>query len=309
MLFRWQIIFLDEPILGMRMKSYDSVKNNSRQSMKIHAIQTGTVEVKKNQVVGKGPKAFRLLNVIFGSEWTEPVPIYAWVIEHEQGLFVVDTGETARTAEADYFPRWQPYYQLAVRWHVTPEQEIGAQMKQMGINSKDVTKVILTHMHTDHAGRLHDFPHSAIHVNMPEYKRTRGFRGQLDGYVPQRMPAWLSPQPLVFDGGRAGSFQESWNVTSKGDVKVVRTPGHTPAHVSVIVTLEDINYFLAGDTTYTEENLRRKIPDGVSPDPNQAIETMQNILSFARERPTIYLPSHDPNSELRLKNKTTLIFD
>jgi len=275
--------------------------------MKIRAIQTGTVEVKKNQVIGKGSGVGRLVNVLFGREWVEPpVPIYAWVIEHAEGIIVVDTGETARASESGYFPRWQPYYKLAVRFHVKPEDEIGAQLKQMGINSKDVTKVILTHMHTDHAGRLHDFPHSTIHVNMPEYKRTRGFQGQIDGYLSHRYPNWFIPQPIQFDGGTFGSFESSWNVTSKGDVKVVPTPGHTPAHVSVIVTLEDINYFLAGDTTYSEENLHRKIPDGVSPDPNQAIETMQNILSFAKEHPTVYLPSHDPNSALRLKAKQTL---
>ena len=56
----------------------------------------------------------------------------------------------------------------------------------------------------------------------------------------------------------------------------------------------------------SEENLLRKIPDGVSPDPNQAVDTMQNILNFAKQRPTVYLPSHDPNSELRLKNRQTL---
>jgi len=275
--------------------------------MKIHAIQTGTVLIKKNQVVGKGSGALRLVNVLFGRDWVQPpVPIYAWVIEHEEGVIVVDTGETARTAEAGYFPRWQPYYNLAVRFQVKPEDEVGAQLKQMGIKSKDVTKVILTHMHTDHAGGLHDFPDSTIHVNMPEYKRTRGFQGQIDGYPAQRFPKWLAPQPIEFDGGDFGAFEKSWNVTTKGDVKVLPTPGHTPAHVSVIVTLEDINYFLAGDTSYTEENLLRKIPDGVSPDPNQAVETMQNIVSFAKQRPTVYLPSHDPNSELRLKNKQTL---
>ena len=275
--------------------------------MKIHAIQTGTVEIKKNQVVGKGFGALRLVNVLLGTEWVKPpVPIYAWVIEHEEGVIVVDTGETARTSEAGYFPRWQPYYKMAVRFQVKAEDEVGAQLKQMGIKSKDVTKVILTHMHTDHAGRLHDFPDSSIHVNMPEYKRTRGFQGQIDGYLSQRYPNWFSPQPIEFDGGAFGSFDKSWNVTAKGDVKVVPTLGHTPAHVSAIVTMEDVNYFLAGDTSYTEENLLRKIPDGVSPDPNQAVATMQNILNFAKQRPTVYLPSHDPNSELRLKNRQTL---
>jgi len=274
--------------------------------MKIHALQTGTVEIKKNQIIGKGPKAFRLLNVILGTQWVKPVPIYAWVIEHEEGVIVVDTGETARTSEAGYFPRWQPYYNFAVRFQVKPEQEIGPQLKQMGITPKDVKKVILTHMHTDHAGGMHHFPESKIYVNMPEYKRSHGFRGQIDGYLPHRMPKWFSPQPIEFTDGAFGSFANSWNVTIKGDVKVVPTPGHTPAHISVVVQNEDVQYFLTGDTSYTEENLLKKIADGVSPDPNVTVDTMQNILSFAKERPTVYLPSHDPNSGLRLKNKTVV---
>jgi len=274
--------------------------------MRIHAIQTGTVEVKKNQVIGKGPKAVRLINVLLGTTWLGPVPIYAWVIEHKEGVIVVDTGETARTSEPGYFPRWQPYYKFAVRFHVKPEQEIGAQLKQMGITPKDVRKVILTHMHTDHAGGLHHFPGSRIYVNMPEYKRTFGFQGQLIGYIPQRMPAWLSPAAIVFDNKGFGPFRKFWDVTSNGDIKVVATGGHTPAHVSVIATLDDIHCFLAGDTSYSEENLLQKIADGVSPDPNQAIDTMQNILSFASQYPTVYLPSHDTRSGIRLKNKTTL---
>ena len=274
--------------------------------MKIHAIQTGTVEIKKNQLIGKGLKALRLVNVLLGKDWVEPVPIYAWVIEHNEGVIVVDTGETARTSEPGYFPRWQPYYKLAIRLHVKPEQEIGAQLKQMGITPKDVKKVILTHMHTDHAGGLHDFPESKIYVNMSEYKRSLGFQGQANGYVPHRAPTWFSPSAIVFDDKGFGPFQKFWNVTSNGDVKVVVTEGHTPAHISVISTIEDVNYFLAGDTSYSEENLLKKIADGVSPDPNTTINTMQNILSFASSHPTVYLPSHDPQSEMRLKNRTTL---
>jgi len=274
--------------------------------MKIHTIQTGTVEVKKNQVIGKGPKAVRLINILLGTTWLEPIPIYAWVIEHKEGVIVVDTGETARTSEPGYFPRWQPYYKFAVRFHVKPEQEIGAQLKQLGITPKDVRRVILTHMHTDHAGGLHHFPESRIYVNMPEYKRTSGLQGQIIGYIPQRMPKWLSPTAIVFDKKGFGPFQKFWNVTSNGDVKVVATQGHTPAHVSVIATIDDVHYFLAGDTSYSEENLLQKIADGVSPNPDQAIDTMRNILSFASQHPTIYLPSHDTRSGMRLKNKTLL---
>lgn len=275
--------------------------------MKIHAIQTGAVRIKKNQLVGKGSGTLRLMNVLFGREWVEPsVPIYAWVIEHAEGVIVVDTGETARTAEAGYFPRWHPYYKTAVHFQVLPEQEIGAQLKQMGVQPKDVKKVVLTHLHTDHAGGLHHFPESKIYVHMPEYQRTKGFRGKVDGYLPHRLPEWFSPLPIEFGDDGIGSFDKSWNVTKKGDVKVVPTHGHTPAHVSVVFKTADVHYFLAGDASYSEQNLLSKVADGVSPDPHQAINTMQSILDFGKQFPTVYLPTHDPNSGSRLKNRQTL---
>jgi hypothetical protein len=54
--------------------------------MKIYPIQTGTVVIKKNQQVGQGQGALRQLNMLLGSEWTMPLPILAWVIEHPTGL-------------------------------------------------------------------------------------------------------------------------------------------------------------------------------------------------------------------------------
>ena len=274
--------------------------------MKIHAIQTGTVRIKKNQLIGQGPGVLRLVNILLGKDWVGPVPICAWVIEHPEGVIVADTGDTARTSELGYFPRWHPYYNLAVRFDVKPEQEIGVQLKRMGIGTRDIKKVILTHMHTDHAGGLHHFPESQIYVNIPEYKRWLSFSGRVNGYLPHHAPAWFSPNAIVFDDNGYGPFQKAWNMTSSGDLKVVTTYGHTPAHISVVVSSEDVYYFLAGDASYSEENLLKRIPDGVSPNPDVAVDTMQNILKLASTYPTVYLPTHDPDSEKRLKNKTTL---
>ena len=54
--------------------------------MKIHAIQTGTVSIKKVQRHGKGKGLMRQLNTMISREWTEPLPIFAWVIEHPEGI-------------------------------------------------------------------------------------------------------------------------------------------------------------------------------------------------------------------------------
>jgi glyoxylase-like metal-dependent hydrolase (beta-lactamase superfamily II) len=118
-------------------------------------VQTGSVQVKTAQ---RSRKPGGLLRVLTDTEWTEWLPIYVWVIDHPEGIIVVDSGETARTSEPGYFPGWHPYYRLSVRMNVRPQDEIGPQLRTMGIGEKDVRTLILTHFHTDHAGGLHHFP-------------------------------------------------------------------------------------------------------------------------------------------------------
>lgn len=67
--------------------------------MNIHAIQTGTVALTTNWREGVGRGRRRLLNTLLDRQWTEPLPIYAFAIEHPEGVIVVDTGETARVSE------------------------------------------------------------------------------------------------------------------------------------------------------------------------------------------------------------------
>jgi N-acyl homoserine lactone hydrolase len=266
--------------------------------MKIHAIQTGTVRVKQSQRIGQG--AIRQLHVLFDSVWTEPLPIYAWAIETNEGIVMVDVGETAKTSQHGYFPAWHPYFRLAVRMDVTPEQEIGPQLLKIGIRPDDVRKVIITHLHTDHAGGLHDFPKSEIFVSDNELRIARGFGGRLRGYLPNRWPSWFAPTPINFQPAPFGAFSHSFPVTRDGKVVIVPTHGHTPGHVSVIVVEGEVSFFLAGDTTYNQQALLAQKIDGVSPNKAEAMETMRRILDHVKRSPTVYLPSHDPDSGRRL---------
>ncbi len=68
--------------------------------MRVHAIQTGTVSVTERQREGRGPGPLRPLATMLDRDWTGQLPIYAWAIEHPEGVIVVDTGETARLAES-----------------------------------------------------------------------------------------------------------------------------------------------------------------------------------------------------------------
>lgn len=271
--------------------------------MKIHPIRTGSVQIKRAQ---REREAGGLLRVIASREWTDWLPIYAWLIEHPEGPIVVDTGETARTADPGYFPRWHPYYRFAVHMDVKPEDEVGSQLRRIGVQPDDVKTVVLTHFHTDHAGGLHHFPRSRILVSGADYALARGTLGKLMGYLPQRWPSWFEPVPIPFRSEPVGPFPVSYPVTRAGDVVVVPTPGHTPHHVSVIAHSSDVSVFLAGDTSYTQSLLLDRHADGVSPRPRVALETMDAILRYARSEPMVYLPSHDPDSVARLEARKTL---
>jgi N-acyl homoserine lactone hydrolase len=44
----------------------------------------------------------------------------------------------------------------------------------------------------------------------------------------------------------------------------------------------------------------------VGPKPATSIATFDRILAHAREQPTVYLPTHDPDSATRLAERSTL---
>ena len=274
--------------------------------MNIHAIQTGSVAITTRWREGVGHGRRRLLNTLIDRQWTQPLPIYAFAIEHPEGVIVVDTGETARVSEPGYFPRWQPFFRFAVHESVEPEQEIGPQLRRLGIELGDVRLLVMTHLHTDHAGGLHHFPDHEILVSRRELSYASGLRGRLRGYPNKRWPSWFDPTPVDLEPTPVGPFPASLTLTDAGDVTLVEVPGHSPGQLAVLVDEGDHTVFIAGDSSYTEDAMLRGAVDGVGLDEEAERRTHERIRAYAGSTPTVYLPAHDPRTAARLAARQTV---
>jgi len=71
----------------------------------------------------------------------------------------------------------------------------------------------------------------------------------------------------------------------------------------VLVEDEQSTFFLAGDTSYNERLMLAGKVDGVSADERISSATLHAIKSFAQSAPAVFLPTHDPQSSVRLANR------
>lgn len=271
--------------------------------MLMHAISTGKVKVTQNWQVGHGTGALRLINTLLDSRFTDWLPIYCWVIEHPEGLIVVDTGIPANANAPIWYPPHMRLLQRAAPFLIASQQEeIGPQLKRLGFSPDDVRWLVLTHLHQDHDGGMHYFRNAEIMISRTEWKVASGFKGRMGGYQNQRW-SWLTPTLIDFAPDPEGIFGGRFTLTQRGDVHLVPTPGHSAGHLSLIVDEGTHQVIFAGDTSYTQELLLARTLDGVAIDAAAELDSQERILKLAQAVPTVYLPSHDPDAERRLAQR------
>ncbi|MFL5824297.1 MAG: N-acyl homoserine lactonase family protein [Solirubrobacteraceae bacterium] len=263
--------------------------------MKIHALSTGTVRLKRAFLHARQGWR-RQVDLFLPDEWSPPLPIHCWAIEHDRRLLVVDTGETARVRDIPF-----------AKFEVTPQQELPGALAAVGLSLGDVETVVLTHMHGDHIdGGVHVSGPVLVHEEDLAYARSFGAR-VVQRLLRQPMPPGVDFRGFTLEGGPFGAFPRSRSLSDDGRIVAVDTAGHTPGHISVLCVDDDGRHvLLAGDATDTVEQLLARRADAVAPKPAVSVATMETILAHAQQHPTVYLPSHDPETVARLRDGTVL---
>jgi glyoxylase-like metal-dependent hydrolase (beta-lactamase superfamily II) len=262
--------------------------------MKIHALTTGAVRVKRSFLVpGHGLR--RQLDLFLPGPWSDPLPIHCWAIEHD-GLLLVDTGETAAARNVPF-----------ARFEVTREQELPAAMSAAGLDLDAVSETVLTHAHGDHIDGLVHVRRRVLAHEVELRYAAAPFPRVMRRVLRQPLPPGFAPEAFALDSGPFGAFPRSRALSDDGRIVAVDTRGHTPGHVSVICVDDSGRHvMLAGDATDTLEQLHALRADAIAPDPEAHVATLKTILAHCAQHPTIYLPSHDPESAARLAGAITV---
>jgi N-acyl homoserine lactone hydrolase len=262
----------------------------------IHPLTTGRVRIHDKMHRGEGTGLRRRAKILRKGSMGELLPIHAWLIEHPEGLFLIDSGETHTARSATF-----------AEFHVDREDELDRQLKAASFSPADVTTVVLTHIHGDHIDGLLHVPNATVLADQREIAIANGPMGRLQRTVArQPLPPGFNPQPITIDGPACGAFSTSKALTADGRIVAVPTPGHTLGHIAVLVIQPDHHVLIGGDTAYDQHQLQDLHVDGVSPKDDVAIATMKTILAHAKATPTVYLPSHDLQSVRRLRETDTL---
>ncbi len=262
----------------------------------IHPLTTGHVRIHDKMHRGEGTGLRRRARILRKGPMGELLPIHAWLIEHPEGLMLVDAGETHRARSATF-----------AEFHVTREDELDRRLEAAGFAPADVKTVVLTHIHGDHSNGLPHVPGATVLANQREIAVAHSPMGRLQRAVArQPLPPSFDPRPISLDGPPLGAFTTSKALTADGRVVAVPAPGHTLGHMAILVLQPDHHVLLGGDSAYDQAQLQELRVDGVSPKDDVAIATMKTILAHAEATPTVYLPSHDPQSARRLRETDTL---
>jgi N-acyl homoserine lactone hydrolase len=203
-------------------------------------------------------------------------PIPAYVIETAQERILVDTGLHPVAVEDP--ERHYGKTDILGRLQLELEASIGEQ-----IDLTTITKVVLTHLHFDHAGGLSLLPPSVpIFVQRREWAAGHDAAAATKNFYLPLDYAGVADQVVLVDGDH--------DLLGDGSIQLLLTPGHTPGHQSVRVGERLV---LGGDVTHFASGLDdHRFP--VFADDFAAQAASADRLRALRDAGVVVRPGHDP---------------
>jgi N-acyl homoserine lactone hydrolase len=267
---------------------------------RVSVVSTGSVSIRPQHERSTGSPQFWWL--MTSRRWTKPLPINVYVIEHDAGIVVFDTGQDRRSVtDPDYFPRgfigWA--YSRLARFSIAPQDTLTAQLAQIDVSASQVTTVILSHLHQDHIGGLAELTGAEIIVSDAEWndldRANPEARGLMTKHI--RIPGlrWKRVTPTASNDESILPLTSSFDVLGDGSLVLLPTPGHTPGSLSLLLRQEGLPTMLfVGDLTYDVQLLEAEKVPGVG-NPRLLRESSRAVNALRERYPDlVVLAAHDP---------------
>lgn len=200
------------------------------------------------------------------------IPVFCFLVSHPKGNVLIDTG-----IAKDYNKTWGKrleFFKPAI------EKDIADCLKSLKIGY-----VINTHLHIDHCGNNDCFKDAVFIVQKEEYEAALNPKIYQKLAYPDKLNKRLN---FKFIDGNLDLFGDD-------KIKIIKTPGHSQGHQSVLLKLKDNDMIIAGDACYTEENLKYGILPGILWNPDKVIESYDLIRDIAKNKTRIIFGHGESN--------------
>jgi glyoxylase-like metal-dependent hydrolase (beta-lactamase superfamily II) len=258
-------------------------------SLRIHAIQAGGQKLDGGAMFGVVPKPLWERRIPADERNRIQLGMRCILIEHPSGLILLDTGAGAK--DNDKFLEIYGIENRGVEGRTWLEDGL----ESLGVSPSDVTMVINTHLHFDHAGgntcvdasgRVRPtFPKARYVVQSGEYRYAT--------ITNERTAAsYLGPNfiPIAEEG--RWDFVDGDRQIAEG-ISVMPTPGHTPHHQSIVLESDGEKAVYLGDVVPTSAHLPLPWIMGYDVEPLVTLESKRALLARATAEDWLLIFEHD----------------
>ncbi len=201
---------------------------------------------------------------------------FFWLIRRGDEVILVDTGYDAEEG--------------ALRDRPIRLDPVGA-LAPLGVAPQDVTELIVTHLHYDHAGGLHLFPNARLHLQEAEMAYATGpcmchdtLRAPFTaGHICEAVKRLYSGKVTFYDG----------DAQVADGVTVHKIGGHSRGLQAVRVRTDAGWLVLASDASHYYENIWERKPFPIVVDLQDMLDGFDQLDRLTTRRDLI-IPGHDP---------------
>jgi glyoxylase-like metal-dependent hydrolase (beta-lactamase superfamily II) len=210
-----------------------------------------------------------------------PMDYFVWVIRGSARTWLVDTGFNRTAAEA----RKRNFLRCPI-----------ASLSHLGLRAQDITDVIVTHLHYDHAGNVNLLPHARIHLQEQELQYATG---RYMTHPTLRHPYSVDDVVEIVRGvyNDRIAFYSGDQAIAPG-VELVLVGGHTAGLQAVRVHTARGWVVLASDASHYYDNIQLQSPFPIVFHVGQMLDGYNKLLALA-DTPDHLVPGHDPLVRLR----------